>query len=445
MARIINFILLSLFFSCPFAFLLHTVANDDFGNKKKWAAVVCAMVSYTLAQEFGLMIPFPFDILFAIFIYFACFKFIYKKNILISFCYSILLFAILFLIEPVVYYALLYIDEDIFTKFMILGNREITSNTVVIMSSAMGFLFVIAAVVLRRLIKVFESLSLIRSIIFRIIAGSVLTIVYMTVSIYSILQNIGNINAMAYISLGMGIVTLFGYQFISTNIHLYRSVVENNTMNQQVSLTMELLNNLKMFKHNYLNIIYGFGGHLLSGDTESLMDYYNETVAISRTINNDNVHSLYKIKNLALFNFIKEHVTLCKEQGILFNINIDNDIIKTALKDPDLCQILGIYLDNAREAAIQAEEPLIRMDILSGENMVEFYIYNSFSKDYEAGKARIDNRGNGLSYAKQIIGKYKNIVDNTYESNGMYTQQLIVMKKEAGFFSREFVNEIEGV
>jgi two-component system sensor histidine kinase AgrC len=110
-----------------------------------------------------------------------------------------------------------------------------------------------------------------------------------------------------------------------------------------------------------------------------------------------------------------------------------SDLSEVGIKISELCEILGILLDNAIEAASESEEKLIRLVVRKIDTSISFSIENSVKeipdirKIYEKSySTKGDGRGMGLWFLNNIIKKNKNIMLNTLTNEKRFKQDLIV-------------------
>jgi two-component system sensor histidine kinase AgrC len=99
----------------------------------------------------------------------------------------------------------------------------------------------------------------------------------------------------------------------------------------------------------------------------------------------------------------------------------------------DLCEILGIFCDNAIEAAIESNEKKIEMIISMVDGTLSFtikntvLIYPSLENMFENGwTTKGDGRGTGLFIVKSILKRNKHILLNTLIENGWVIQNLVL-------------------
>jgi two-component system sensor histidine kinase AgrC len=193
------------------------------------------------------------------------------------------------------------------------------------------------------------------------------------------------------------------------------------------------LDNLKRFKHGYnnnLNILYCFAK---SGDGEKLLDYFNEVMGINDKLNDT---AAFNIKNAALYGIISSKVQYAEELSVEFKIIADSEIMEIKnIRMPELCELIGIFLDNAIEAAAESEDKIAIISITQDEEYISILIKNSYKEtpdlDNIFGKSfstKGDGRGMGLFIARNIIKNNKYVLNNTYLDKDMLCQELIIRK-----------------
>lgn len=101
----------------------------------------------------------------------------------------------------------------------------------------------------------------------------------------------------------------------------------------------------------------------------------------------------------------------------------------------DISRILGVYLDNAIEAASKANDRQIIIEFINKEDNIEFVLSNSYSGnisfaeiDKEGYSTKGKNRGVGLSLVKDII-KNNKLLSQSREINGKFYVQKLYIKK----------------
>ena len=114
-----------------------------------------------------------------------------------------------------------------------------------------------------------------------------------------------------------------------------------------------------------------------------------------------------------------------------------DDLFKELLQDydyKDLCQLFGIYLDNALDAAISSKEKSMAVEIYECHKELNIVISNSFKGDIidlkkfeqKGYTTKGQGHGKGLVFAKQILEKNTNFTSKNNICNKVYIQRIIV-------------------
>ncbi len=90
------------------------------------------------------------------------------------------------------------------------------------------------------------------------------------------------------------------------------------------------------------------------------------------------------------------------------------------IKISDLCEVIGIFLDNAIETAQLSNKKTIEMNIFSFDTNIDIKISNSCDNIPPMGRIKEDGfslkgegRGHGLAIVEKILSKYKTVLNST--------------------------------
>ncbi|ERI91605.1 ATPase/histidine kinase/DNA gyrase B/HSP90 domain protein [Clostridiales bacterium oral taxon 876 str. F0540] len=256
--------------------------------------------------------------------------------------------------------------------------------------------------------------------------------------------------------LSLYIVLIAGF-FIFTTILTYISNknIKNRLENQHKQQEYEQLkeytnmletvsNDLRKFKHDYLNILGTIGGYIETENITDLKSFYkDELLPESKVIldKNKNLNVLQHIKIISLKGLISSKIIAAQAKGIETNIQIVDDIESLTINLIDICRIIGILMDNAIEAAEMTESKKISLMIAKDKEDITFFISNSCPDDtppvnkiYEQDfSTKGEGRGLGLKIVRNIIDeKYDNILLNTKIKENVFTQEIVIMNDKNG-------------
>ena len=155
------------------------------------------------------------------------------------------------------------------------------------------------------------------------------------------------------------------------------------------------------------------------------------------------VYLLGKLKNVPkgeLKSLIYYKMLIANKENIKLSISItklDKDSYKfTREQEKSLSNLIGIFFDNAIEAAKESSEKKLLFEIYNSNLGVTFLIENSFSGNIDINKmdkkgftTKGEGRGNGLHFAKKIINKNIGIYTRRLVTNNNFVQKIIIKKE----------------
>ena len=203
-----------------------------------------------------------------------------------------------------------------------------------------------------------------------------------------------------------------------------------------------MYSSLRSFKHDYHNIMLTLSEYIETEDINGLRTYFDkEIIPLNKklSVNTSNLNQLINIKIPAIKGIVSAKLLYAAELNITTNIEVIDEILDIPMDIVDLSRILGIFLDNAIEASLETETPIIQFAAISSEDEYIFIISNSFL-DHGIPHAILrkstistkgSNRGIGLYNAHEIISKYNHVLWET-ETTELYFIQRLIIIKEAG-------------
>ena len=132
-----------------------------------------------------------------------------------------------------------------------------------------------------------------------------------------------------------------------------------------------------------------------------------------------------------------------KEKSIEYELNLSKEIrtvdLINNLNDSvmlDICQIVGVYIDNAVEAVVNINDKYVNIDMYLENNCIVFEITNYYEGNIDLEKleekgytTKSNGHGYGLSLTKEIISKNKKLKNEKRVSKETFTQILKIKMK----------------
>lgn len=194
---------------------------------------------------------------------------------------------------------------------------------------------------------------------------------------------------------------------------------------------------LRRFKHDYVNILTSMSGYMDEKDYEGLQQYFRtEVLQTGRDMERENyrLNQLGNIKIPVLKGLLSSKLIYAHELGLDVVIDIMDEIEYLDIQLLDLSRVMGIYLDNAIDAAGACKHGKLVFSMVKSDNSVTIIVENT-TEDTDISLSKLGQngyttkglgRGMGLYNVRQILLKYPHIVKETVVENGNFRQVLII-------------------
>lgn len=209
---------------------------------------------------------------------------------------------------------------------------------------------------------------------------------------------------------------------------------QNVTLKQQQQMYDILLADTRLFRHNIANMLFGFEGAVLTGDTASIQAYYAELAQKCAVINNENAVALSRIPNAPVSAFLLNKIATASSRSIPFYLNACENLRWKALRDSDMCEVLGVLIDNALDAAQGAKTPYVAVEIQNIRGAMEITIRNTYAADSdlsflssEAKSNKQGHEGLGLSSVKRLLSSNHRVIMNQIQ-RGRYIETSLLFE-----------------
>jgi TCS sensor kinase len=270
-------------------------------------------------------------------------------------------------------------------------------------------------------------------------------IYYLLVQIFSYLEVRYRIDALLYREL---VVVIYIIIFlISLNI-LDRNLRERiqQQLSEQRELQLrnmsdysqhieELYNELRSFRHDYINILRSLKLGIDTHDLPAIEQIYNQVLKDSGQAFNQSKYDLGRLSNIhndALKSVLSAKFLEAQSKGIEIGLEVPQEIKPQGMELLDFITIVSILADNAMEAAVETSHPVVSFAFLEQEGRQIFIVENTI-KEFSIHSDNIfkkgfstkgENRGLGLSNVQNIISHYPNVSLRTTSHDHSFRQEL---------------------
>ncbi|MDW8542606.1 GHKL domain-containing protein [Staphylococcus sp. KG4-1] len=204
------------------------------------------------------------------------------------------------------------------------------------------------------------------------------------------------------------------------------------------TLQIEKINNeMRKFRHDYVNILSTLSDFIREEDMEGLRDYFHSEILPMQDSMQMNAIKINGIENLhvrEIKGLLTTKILQAQEKNIRISIEVPEPIEKIDMPIINLSRVIGILLDNAIEASEKiTEEPLIRIAFIKNEDTsVTFIVMNKCEPDMpkvhtlfqENFSTKGKNRGLGLSTLKELTDSTTNVLLDTTIDNNYFIQKV---------------------
>ncbi len=202
-----------------------------------------------------------------------------------------------------------------------------------------------------------------------------------------------------------------------------------------------MYNGLRSFKHDYVNILLSLSGYIEDGDMDRLKFFFESKIFPTKNLITKGDYKLNQLSNIGVLeikSLLSVKMIYAHELGIDITIDIPGKVESYPIDTVDLARILGIFLDNAIEAALETEQPQIGLNIIQDKAGVSIIISNSFRDNgvmlhnlkRKGFSTKAGHQGIGLWNAQKIISSYDNILLETTMKCSYFIQHIELTDKK---------------
>ncbi len=308
------------------------------------------------------------------------------------------------------------------------------------MALSCPFLYLARLLFQKYLISTFEKMS--RRLLVLIVL-TLLLCAFMVLTMSSFFDNV-EVSHREYFLMASSVILyfLFTVSMIFIVLHTARKSYEAEkkveyleNLNEYTRNLEMVYDNLRSFRHDYINVMASLAAYIDEEKYEELEAFFYEHILPMQknlTQKNGALNNLLHIHLLELKSILYTKLLLAVNQDIEVNIDIPDEIDSVPMDPVDLTRVLGIYLDNAIEACLETERPVLNFHLGKMNQDIVFIISNTFV-DRGLSVAQMHKRdvttkgeghGIGLCNVSEILNRYDNIFHETLIEDGLFIQQV---------------------
>ena len=238
------------------------------------------------------------------------------------------------------------------------------------------------------------------------------------------------------------IVFYFVVHLIRKNYNLQLQQKEASQLEEYTNKLENINQEMRVFRHDYMNILSTMNGYLMNNDMPSLRAYFEERILPKGQILSDNnilISRLSMIKIPELKGILYEKLVTAVNLDLAVKLEITEEIEKLEMDTLDLAIVIGNFMDNALEASAVSYAHSLTVLFMKLPDHIHIIIENSTeesisleelaSRDYTTKKG---HSGIGLYHVKEILKRYPNVHHDILYQNGIFQQSLKIYQNQKG-------------
>lgn len=236
----------------------------------------------------------------------------------------------------------------------------------------------------------------------------------------------------------VGAILVASLFFIKSKTSVIELKSKENELTQLRMYTNEIESmqqEIRKFKHDYMNILASLSGYIEQNNMAGLKKYFDEKI-MTFSVQNDSIDKtvdrLIYVEQEELKGLLAMKVIRAQEAGVKVEIDMVEKV-KFHMDIVDLCRIVGIFVDNAIEAAALSTEKTIAIGMVNVDEKALLIVTNTVAEMVPIYKLREkgfttkgNNHGLGLEIVRGILKSYPNVNNDMKFENQMFTQLLEV-------------------
>ncbi len=297
--------------------------------------------------------------------------------------------------------------------------------------------------------KIFSTLFISKLGIFTVFAFFCMTLIVFYVNIIltdkydqATLVNLNLLIQGTYFIITIALILFLLYTLMKEQ-QVKQKAIELQQFTQYIDTLEQVNRDMQKFRHDYRNILLTMQEYMHQQDLKGLEAYFQQHIMQTERqtmFKHQVLGRLDQLKVFELKGLLATKVLQADEHGIKVNVDIPTSIDNIQMNIIDLTRIIGIFMDNAIEACQSVKQGTINIAFLEpSENIIIIIIENSFFEGQEnmaqlfmeGYSTKGENRGLGLTVARNLVNQYSNATLNTDIDSNWFIQELEIRNEGA--------------
>ena len=415
------------FFQSFLLFLIAKIILDIKYNLRDYLIILAIIIPSAFLYYF-------FGSFLLLFLLISCVIFLYLKVKLYSIL-AVLSSAILMFLSNFIGFFI-----SIFLRFYISNTILVAISYTIIFSFISIILGYFFKFLFRRLKKSYLAINK----TYLLVISIVLVSSFMILSTYSQIPKSNGTTLKGYALIFISILLFFVIIILLISISTLREIRYKQSLEEietyyEYTLQIESINNeMRKFRHDYVNILTTMSEYIRENDMDGLKTYFNDNIVPMKDnlqMNSIKINGTDNLKVRAIKGLVTTKILQAQEKNIPISIEVPELIDHIEMNTVDLSRIIGIIIDNAIEASEELEDALIRIAFINVETSVMFIVMNKCKEDMpkihelfqDSFSTKGDNRGLGLTTLKDITDTTENVLLDTTIENGYFVQKVEII------------------
>ena len=276
----------------------------------------------------------------------------------------------------------------------------------------------------------------------KIVSVSLLTLITITTFFYNLINNYRKDNSIVMYLLV--ITTLIVILF-----YLFKQKMDNENMFKKYDDLLTVMKNYesdieeqRTINHETKNELLTIRSKLSDEKDKDLCSYVDSIIGDKKSVKSAKFSKFKYLPSNGLKGFFYYKFIEAEQREIKVSLNISKQVENSCLGDmktkdfKDLTRIIGVYLDNAIEAASISKDKKLGIEIYVVKDVVQIIISNTYDNVIEKDKVGNErystkgkNRGHGLLLVKRILNENNRITSETKITDNLYIQTIKINEK----------------